>query len=314
MAKHLSGNLSFPSQVTADNQNNSYVVGTYRGLVDFDPNTGVNNNSNIYGGGYIVKLNPTGELVWVNKLECLDSAGIASCSSIFIENETYIYVVGNFKKSVDFNNGNLANITSSNLDDKYNSFILKYELDGSLIWSKFLKGNGSIVINEISVSNNRIYLCGSFVGNIDFNPSVINSNNFSATYNSSSFLLQLDYSGNFKWLKRNTTNNIFSRTSHYDLNTDSYGNVYTIGSINGSVNIEDTTLNTYPWNGTSNHNFYSDVIIEKHDTNGTFNWVKRFDGELDEFMPSIASDSKGNIYTTGNHTNGIDFDQIKENN
>jgi len=307
-AKHLSGNLSYPSQVTADDQNNSYVVGTYRGLVDFDPNTGVNNNSNVYGGGYIVKLNSYGELVWANKLQCLDSAGLASCSSIYIEDNTYLYVIGNFKKTVDFNNGNISNTISSTTDDKYNSFILKYDLTGTMIWSKFLKGNGNIFTNEIAVSNNRIYLCGSFHGNIDFNPSINNNNNYSSTYNSSSFILQLDYSGNLVWYKRNTTNNIFSRTNHYDLNIDSFGNIFTVGSVNGSVNIEDTTLNTYPWNGTSTHNFYTDVIIEKYDTNGIFNWVKRFDGELDEFMPSIASDTKGNIYTTGDHSYGIDFD------
>jgi hypothetical protein len=44
-AKHISGNLSYPAQVTADDQNNSYVVGTFTGLVDFDPNIGIDNNS-----------------------------------------------------------------------------------------------------------------------------------------------------------------------------------------------------------------------------------------------------------------------------
>jgi hypothetical protein len=169
-----------------------------------------------------------------------------------------------------------------------------------MIWSKFLKGNGNIFTNQISVSNNRIYLCGWFHGNIDFNPSINITNTYSSTYNSSSFILQLDYSGNLVWYKRNTTNNLFSRTSHYDLNIDSFGNIFTVGSVKGSVNIEDTTFNTYPWNGTSTHNFYTDVIIEKYDTNGTFNWVKRFNGELDEFMPSIASDSKGKyLYNWG---------------
>jgi hypothetical protein len=88
-----------------------------------------------------------------------------------------------------------------------------------------------------------------------------------------------------------------------DLTVDNFGNVYIIGSFSDSLDF-DPGVGVY--NLTSNGN--KDIFILKLSENGDFMWAKSFGGILPDGIYSIATDSYGNVYTTGQFYGTVDFD------
>ena len=84
---------------------------------------------------------------------------------------------------------------------------------------------------------------------------------------------------------------------------DSDGNVYTIGSFEGTVDFDPGpgTFSLVSWGG-------SDVYVSKLDANGNFLWAKGMGGINDDEGISLAIDRLGNIYGAGNFHGGGDFD------
>jgi hypothetical protein len=110
-----------------DDNNNAYSCGYYTGTVDFDPNTSVYNCSN--NGGvdmYVQKLNPNGDLIWVETIGGTDND---VAIGVDITNKNEVYVSGYFKAIVDFDSSDSTMELSSNGD--MDIFILKLSFDNS---------------------------------------------------------------------------------------------------------------------------------------------------------------------------------------
>ncbi len=86
--------------------------------------------------------------------------------------------------------------------------------------------------------------------------------------------------------------------------SDDSGNVYLTGNFSGTVNFGDTTL-------TSTGD--SDIYVAKVDTSGTILWAESFEATEEFttcFTRGIATDSAGNIYTTGMFLGTVAFGSI----
>jgi hypothetical protein len=84
---------------------------------------------------------------------------------------------------------------------------------------------------------------------------------------------------------------------------DSSGNVYTTGFFNGIADFD-------PGAGEANLTSAggNDSFISKLDSSGNIVWAKRLGGTSSDSGRSIAVDSSGNVYTTGNFQGTVDFD------
>ncbi|HBE35201.1 MAG TPA: hypothetical protein DD990_28875, partial [Cyanobacteria bacterium UBA11368] len=80
--------------------------------------------------------------------------------------------------------------------------------------------------------------------------------------------------------------------------TDSSGNTYTIGRFSGTATFGSTTLTS---NGSE------DIFVAKLGSDGSVAWAKSFGGSGGDFGNSIATDSSGNLYTTGDFTDTATF-------
>jgi len=89
----------------------------------------------------------------------------------------------------------------------------------------------------------------------------------------------------------------------YDITTDNWGNVYTIGSFELSADFDPgpgvVTLNAGP---------YCDIFISKLNATGDFVWAKNFGGFNYCIGNSIAIDALGNVHATGSFSDTVDFD------
>ena len=104
----------------------------------------------------------------------------------------------------------------------------------------------------------------------------------------------------FEWAKSMGGSSFDSGVS---ITTDASGNVYTTGFFYATVDFDPGvgTLSLTPSGG-------ADIYIQKLDANGTLLWAKSMGGTGDDYGMPITTDALGNVYTTGNFRDTVDFD------
>ncbi len=282
--------------ITSDALGNVYVGGFFEGIVDFDPSPGVYNLSSTGSQDiFVLKLDAFGLLVWAKQM---GGTGIDGASSITADTSGNLYIIGYFHGTADFDPGPATyNLTSAGNQDV---FILKLDASGNFVWAKQLCGTSNLVGSSIAIDSiGNTYVAGSFDGTVDLDPSPA-SLNFTSAGGTDIFIAKLDALGDLVWAKQ------IGGTS-YDgspsITTDVFGNVYTTGYFEGTVDFDP---------GAASLNFTSagdkDVFISKLDASGSFVWAKQWGGNNRDMSVSIVTDASGNVYSAGNFEGTVDFD------
>ncbi|MGI8893094.1 MAG: SBBP repeat-containing protein, partial [Bacteroidia bacterium] len=244
---------------------------------------------------FILKLSPTGSLVWAKRV---GGTGYEYSYTISVDSNGNVYTAGRFEDTVDFDPGTGTNyLTSAGGSDM---FILKLDSSGNFIWAVSMGGTGTDQINAIELDfNGNIYASGVFNDTANFHPGA-------GTYNLISqgledfFILKLNSAGVLEWAHGfGSTGNDRS----YSITTDASGNVYATGVFSGTLDF-DPGAGIY--NLTSAGNF--DIYIVKMKTNGDFIWARNMGGTSFDFGYDITTDQFGNIYTTGYFQGTAGFD------
>ncbi|NUY81470.1 T9SS type A sorting domain-containing protein [Flavobacterium sp. MAH-1] len=90
----------------------------------------------------------------------------------------------------------------------------------------------------------------------------------------------------------------------YGMNSDSQGNVYTVGVFNGTVDFN-------PGAGTSNmtaQGAAADAFVQKLDSQGNFVWAKRIGGSSGNHISHIGFAQNGDLILGGSFNETVDFD------
>jgi cold shock CspA family protein len=87
------------------------------------------------------------------------------------------------------------------------------------------------------------------------------------------------------------------------ITADRFGNVYTVGRFNGTIDFDPGPGTT---NLTSKGN--NDIFIQKMDASGNLLWVKAIGDTSNQSGTSVSIDASGNVYTTGLFQGTVDFD------
>ena len=196
--------------------------------------------------------------------------------SIAVDASGSIYTTGTFSDTVDFDPG-IGNyfLTSTGLDDV---FISKLDSLGNFMWA----GSWGWLNFDLGLSitvdtNGFVYSTGLFQGTADFDPGV---GVFNLTASGlDGFVVKMDAStGSLVWAKQ------FPFESSA-IAVDPNGNVITVGRQNGSA------------------------FLSKLDASGNPVWTKEFATQSGDCgASSLVLDALGNIYTTGNFIDTVDFD------
>ena len=291
-AKSLAG-LVISRCLTMDASGNIYTTGNFYGTVDFDPGTGSYNlNSNPLGSpdAFISKLDKNGDLLWAVKF---GGYGVDGGVAIKTDATGNVYTVGNFERTTDFDPGiGVYNIVSGGEQD---IFISKLDGSGNFIWARGFGGYRYDYGNAIALDETgNVYITGSFVDNVDFDPG---PGNF-AMYSSfnGAYVSKLDASGNFVWAK------IVGGYTGNGISVDNDANVYTTGNFTGIVDF-DPGPNTQYLKAFGDQ----DAFISKLDQAGNYVWARSFGGTATTSV-SIALDAMANVYTIGRFNKIADFD------
>ncbi len=273
--------------IAVSSTGNVYTTGRISGTADFDPGP---STVNLTGSCFISKLDVSGNFVWA-----IATTGEGKSIALDISENIYLASVG-------------INIST----------ISKLDANGNFIWTKTLTAAagmpGAPTARAIAVVNGNIHLAGDFRGTVDFNPGT-GVENITASANGfilgtpDIFVLKLDNTGNYLWVKR-----IGSDAEDFCLSiaVDAGENVHTTGTFRETADFD-------PGTGTVNLTTIGlvDVFVSKLNASGNFVWAKNFGGTIsvapDPNDPndtgifahattngnSITLDAGGNVYITG---------------
>jgi uncharacterized repeat protein (TIGR01451 family) len=244
------------------------------------------------------------KLEWVNSIG--DTSGAVGVAVVVDQND-FIYTVGNFTGSPDFDKGPGVSILTSN-SGKDDVFIVKNDSHGNLIWAKSVGGDLRDNVYSITVDNfGNLIITGSFRAIADFDPGsgVFNLVTGSGTsVGKDCFILKLDNNGNFIWASRLGSHS--EDNSGRSVVTDNLNNIYTIGTFEGTSFDMDPGTGTHLLNGSGT----GDIFISKLSPTGNFVWGKQIGGPsvYVEDAIKIDIDSSQNIYIVGLFRGTCDFD------
>lgn len=182
----------------------------------------------------------------------------------------------------------------------FSFYILNAQLP-NFQWAKNMGGPasnaGSLSTSTDALGN--VYTTGYFTGVTNFD---IGVSNF--TLNAPSigiFVTKLDAYGNFNWTKQIGG---YNNEVVHSLALDGSGNIYITGDFLDTVDFNPGigVFNLISKPG------YQSMFILKLDPNGNFIWAKQMHAAIYCSGYSISVDPTGNIYTTGEFADTVDFD------
>lgn len=296
-AKSIGGNgWDDGAGIAVDALGNIILTGHFSGTADFDPGAGT---ANLTAAGdydiFICKLDAAGNYLWAESIG--NNNGDYSWD-VVADAMNNIYITGQFFGTLDFNPGaGTSNMTSAG---GYDFFICKLDIAGNFLWAKSLGGLNPDVSYSIDVDINcNVYTTGDFNGTVDFDPGA-SVFNLSTAGSEDVFILKLDSMGNFVWARSFGGNNFDSANA---LSVDFAGNVYTIGTFEGTAD-----FNPGPGISTITSSGFTDVFICKIDVAGNFVWAKNLSGMNYEDAFAVNTDNNGNVVFSGCFSSLVDFD------
>jgi gliding motility-associated-like protein len=176
-AKHFSGVLyNEGNAIAIDNNNNVIVAGLFDGVVDFDPGSGIFNQTEAGSDDFFIcKLDASGSFVWAHGFGSIQED---DASGIDVDDAGNCYATGNFASTVDFDPGSSVSNLSSSPSNAYDIYILKLDASGNFVWVGQMGG-----VNDLESGNaithdagGNIYTTGNFYGTADFDPNAGTSN------------------------------------------------------------------------------------------------------------------------------------------
>jgi SdrD B-like domain/Secretion system C-terminal sorting domain len=267
-----------------DAAGNIYVAGTFVGTADFDPGPGV---FNLTSAGttnsvdaYILKLDPTGNLLWVKQIE---NESISQSFSIAVDLMGNVYITGMFQYSADFDPGpGVFTLTTGAVPEE--SYLLKLDKNGNFVWAKHFERD---FINLVITDNNG-FIYGSGIRN--------------------STISKFGQAGNMLWEKHTSNpaspdNPNTASTINRSFSLDNVGNIYAAGVVGNICDFDPGTGQFI----LEPDNPYGNGYIWKLDNDGNFIFVKLFQQAYAE-LSAITIDVSGNILTTGTFNAPVDFD------
>ncbi len=273
----------FSSDAVVDADDNIYVVGQFRGVVDVDPGPDVNSiesSSSSDEDAFVLKFDSSGNLVWAFDL---GSTADDNALEVEIGSGSVLYVSGLFNGTVDFDPGPGTAFETSPSSDTL--FIARYTLDGEAVG--VLQGPPYDRHHEFLVSeNNRIYLAGTFRSPFDFDlgPAV----SLKSTDNSQDlFLAVLDPSGDLLQFYQ------VPGADPEGVSLSGDGSIFVTGDFVSTVDFDQST-NEAILTSQSLDNF-----LLKLSPTTTFAWVKQFGGDGFEQDAGVAIGPSGDIFATG---------------
>lgn len=246
--------------VSVDGNDNVYITGYSKGDLDGNTNAG---NYDVF----LAKYDTDGNKLWTEQLGTIyEDYGY----DVSVDNSGNAYVTGYTKGGLDGN---------TKTDDSFDMFLVKYDTNGTKLWTEQLGTTNLDYGHDVSVDDNdNIYVTGHTGGGIDGNT---NAGSWDM------FLTKYDRNGTKLWTEQLGS---ASDDQGKGVSVDGNGNVYVTGYTGGGL--DDNT-----------NAGYHDMFLTKYDTDGNKLWTCQQGSASGDLGYDVSIDSNGNAYVAG-YTDG----------
>ncbi len=279
--------------IAIDNQGNSIVVGTFKGVSSFDNNAGITLTSNGSADAFICKLNASGQVLWAKSFGGINDDVPMSISCDATNN---CYITGYFSGTIDIDPGSAVfNVSTPSINTE-NTYILKLDSNGNFVWGKSIGTDRGF---SVKTTNDGILVIGGFwfTEDVDPGPNVFNITSAGLW---DVFVLKLNFNGDFLFAKSMGGTGVDLGRS---ITTDSNNNIIIAGEMSGGGQADYD-----PGSGTA---FLTSTLqstfVCKLDMTGNFLWAKGIP-ESGGYANKVVCDNNNNVLIVGLFGNTTDFD------
>ena len=213
--------------------------------------------------------------------------------------------------------GTLGNdyLTGIDTDSSGNTYVLgdtyiaKYDTNGSLVWTRQLDLSGYANSTYIRASGVSVDTLGNiYVSAVSSDSTIVREGAMSGSIDNllsvstnlplSAYLLKFDQSGSQSWVKQIGSS---GNNSALAVTTDANNNVYVSG---------ETAFKVFDGNtgeGAPIYEDQSDAYVSKFDGSGNQLWMKQFNRSTKDNALGLGTDANGNVYVSGGGSENIGY-------
>lgn len=214
-----------------------------------------------------------------------DASGFPFARSITLDKQGYVYV------AIDFSSGTmkLKGLTFT-ANGGPESFIVKFDPSGSIVWVQGFAGTGTRQIRDIRIgASGRLLIVGDFSGTLQYKQTTITAQTLDA------FVAVWDPCGKPIWIRKAGGQMADSGRS---IGEDGKGNIYIYGQFNGPAQFGSQKITTSDFNS---------VFVAKLSPQGKYLWVAKGGGSAPDTPNEIAVTRAGDVYITGTTFTPVQF-------
>jgi hypothetical protein len=242
----------------------------------------------------ITKLSFTQNLNWVKNIRSYNASSSIDITASTKDIYGNIYNIGPISGTADFDASIAIYNVNGNLNGK-DLFIQKLDNAGNFIWAKRIGGiTAEIEGKNIKAFDTSIYIIGVFDSTVDFNPDLNFTNNVVKKGPKDAFVLKLDSSGTFNWVK--TFGSPTSTLECNALDISSNNEILVGGTFNDIVDFDPNATTQYLSTNSS-----SDPYLLKLSFAGNYLWAKSLAGSVYGSIVAIQTALNNDIIICGNY-------------
>ena len=290
--------------MTLDSSDNLYVLTTFEGNVDFDPGPGIQVGEGVDNWDMALsKFDNKGLFQWIKVWRSPD---YDEGNDVVCDSHGNVYITGRFAAELDFDPGPGGKKLIASPPPNHDTFLLKLNNDGELIWVKFWRdpgyGNGRALAID---KTDNVYVTGSFGGKADFDPgpsecilqapgeSIVNT-----------FISKFSENGDFIWARVWGCPDKCETYGKF-LALDREGNPYVMGDLSGTVELQTNE-------GLSKYSVIKEkeraVLMVKLTSQGDLVWARSWAGQGgDSFPYDLKAADSGGVYAVIGSTGFLEF-------
>ncbi len=297
-----SGGVITAQNIAFDGIGNRFVTGFFqKGTYDLNPRRG----EDVHTAGddtvrYITKFLANGRYAWSVTLPAL-------LRDLDVDSDGNLYLSGKFNsyRRYDFDPGpgeDFRGGAREGEDRGYEVFVTRINADRSYGWTRMVAVDhdiGDVVVEDLEVDGDSVYLAGYFRDYIEFDP---DGSPDRRTDDHAAWLVKLDRGGRFQWTHVLAGDD--GSSTGKSVSADGRGGVYFAGTFGDYINFDPDGDGDVLYGPGSTATFVSKLGSDK-----TYHWTGVAGGQGWTDFQALQAASDGRILFAGHFTSrGTDFD------